>query len=124
MGRATTASSAAGGEVRGPRHRRPVAEVRADRDDGDGLGAIPGRALVVKPCARRRFMRALLHGARRIVTLTSSNGTVMGACGLWIVTSTASTRAAERASAMRCDGLEEVDGLAGETAATWSATSP
>jgi hypothetical protein len=99
----------------GRRHRRlPVAEVGADRDDRD-VSAESGGHVVGEALREAAVHAGTPSRARRIVTLTSSNGTVMGACGLWIVTSTASTRARERArSAMRWATVSRRSGLAGE----------
>jgi hypothetical protein len=110
----------------GRRHRRlPVAQVGADRDRPRRLGGVAGGHVVGEALREAAVHAGTPSRARRIVTLTSSNGTVMGACGLWIVTSTASTRAREERD-RRCAGRRSRAGPGSpeSTAATWSANSP
>jgi len=64
--------------------RLPVAEVAAERDDGSRWSRAPAvRGISVRCRGHAR--------PRTIVTLTSSNGTGIGACGLCTVTSTSCT---------------------------------
>ncbi|MNW66978.1 hypothetical protein D3C74_455010 [compost metagenome] len=60
--------------------------------------------------------------SRRMTTSTSSNGTVMGACGLWIATSTASIDAWRSATAATRSATVSMRS-AGEPASTATTSS-
>ena len=73
-------------------HRGAIAEVGAQGDDGfDGrtLDGVIGSAEAFRETTAHEDSPA--SAARRMVTETSANGTVMGACGLWMVTLTIRT---------------------------------